>query len=576
MTPQQAYEAALARHMGGDLAGAEDIYRRVLGVEPHAPSLMALGVLCGQAGRYQESAEFLAQAAAAMPQNADAWSNLGNVLRILEKYQESVEACNKATEVDPGHAFAWANLSAGLRMVGRLKDSLDAADRSISLDPSGIEARVNRGSALQQLLRPAEAIDEFQAITRERPESYYGWSCLIMGLQYSDRHGPDDLAAAGNGFGALFPVPPKPRECRAVRRVAFISGDFCSHPVGQFIHAMTSHWDTSRHELFFYSNLSGEDEHTKKIRALGAWRNIHGLPDDAVCSLIQQDQIDLLVDLAAHSAKNRIGVLAMRPAPFAATYLGGSTTTGLGQVDFIIADEWLTPPDHEWMYSERTARLKGTPYVLDRAMLADPPARIPGGPLRLGSFNNPAKISPACLSLWAAVMKGLPGSVLVLKYRGLNDKEVLEAFTSSLAGLGISRDRLELHGWMSREEHWALTDSLDLGLDTWPYTGATTTCDLLARGVPCPTLIGDRYPSRMSASALHSGGLDDLICRTPEEYVELCIALGQDHDRRQQLRTRLGTALAGTRLCDGPALAKEFQDLADTLPSRPPNKHLRG
>jgi predicted O-linked N-acetylglucosamine transferase (SPINDLY family) len=565
MTPDQAFQAALSQHMAGDMAEAEAIYKMILDAVPsHGPTLQALGVLYGQLGGYLASEELLAKASKVMPDSADVWSNLGNVLRILERHEESIKACQKAVALKPDHAFAWGNLAGVLRMDGRINEAKKAAETSLKLAPDYIEAKVNLGCCWQALGETQKATKLFEDLVFKNPDSLYGWSCLLMNQLYDHTVPLSEIAAASRKFGAKFPTPKRLPKPRRIEKVGFLSGDLCQHPVGLFMLPLIKNWDRGRHELQLFANLSDGDKVTKRLEKKAQVHFIQGIPDADVAAFMKEVGIDLLIDLSGHTAKNRIGLVAAAPAPYQAEWLGWSSTTGLKQVDFIIADEWCLPRGHEKAYTERPLRLPHSLFCLELCGHAIDPTPHKG--LRIGSFNNPSKISSDCLTAWASLLKKLPEATLVLKYRGFSDQEVKAAFLKKLADLGIRPDRIELYGWLSQEDHWKLLSTLDLGLDTWPYTGATTTTDFLQAGVPIPTIAGDRYVGRMSASVLSAAGARSWITESVEEWQELMVNLAQDPKRRQNEGTSVRDGLASSTLCDGPKFAKDFQDLIDTIP----------
>ncbi len=566
MTPDQAFQAALSQHMAGDLIEAEAIYRLILEAVPnHGSSLQALGVLLGQKGAYLDSQELLVRAARVMPDSADVWSNLGNVQRILEKHADSVESCQKAVSLKPDHVFAWGNLAGVLRMEGRINEARKAAETSLKLSPNYIEAKVNLGCCWQALGETQKAADIFKDLTEKSPESLYGWSCLLMNQLYNPTVSLEQIAASSHEFGARFPSPKRLPRPPKIAKVAILSGDMCRHPVGMFLLPLIRHWDHKRHEIHLFANLSGGDEVTDHLSSLAQLHFIQGVSDADVAVLMREAGIDLLIDLSGHTAKSRISLLAAAPAPWQAEWLGWSSTTGLQQVDFIFADEWCLPVGHEKAYTEKPLRLPHSLFCLEPQEMPLEPA--PHSGLRIGSFNNPSKISSCCLAAWAKLMQQLPEATLVLKYRGFSDSEVKEAFLKKLSDLGIRDDKIELHGWLSREDHWRLLSTLDLGLDTWPYTGATTTTDFLQAGVPIPTVAGDRYVGRMSASVLAAAGAGEWITESPEEWEMLMLALASDPARRRGEGQRIQKGLASSPLCDGAGFAKAFQDLIDTIPA---------
>ncbi len=568
LTPDQAYELALARHMGGDLAEAERIYELILGSAPaHGPTLQAFGVLHGQQGDYLRSESFLRRASLAIPDSADVWSNLGNVLRILEKHGESILACQRAVELQPAHAFAWGNLSGVLRLEGRVREAKAAAQQALTLAPDFVEAKVNLGCCHQAVGEPEQAAQLFGELVKQAPNSLYAWSCLLMNQLYDPRPGLADLCQSAREFGRLHPQPFAPKKPKVIKKVGFISGDFCHHPVGLFTQPLLEAWDHSRHEAHLFINLSEGDEVTKTLieAVQGRGSFIQGLTDPDACALIKSLGIDLLIDLSGHTAKNRLGILTAKPAPYMASWLGWSGTTGLKQMDFIVADRWCLPEGQERHYTETPLRLPESLFCLKPASGAI--EKDPHEGLRLGSFNNPAKISQPCLKAWAELLGSLPEAVLVLKYRGFADPEVAEAFLAKLESLGILRSRVELHGWMSREEHWRLLSTLDLGLDTWPYSGATTTTDFLQAGVPIPTLAGDRYVHCMSASVLSAAGAAGWITHSVGEWLAMMGRFAGDSEFREREGKRIKEGLASSPLCDSKGFALAFQNMIEDIPS---------
>jgi protein O-GlcNAc transferase len=566
LTPAQAQERALALHMAGNLQQAEEIYRLILEAAPDfGPSAMTWGVLRGQVGDYFASEELLLRAARHMPDSADVWSNLGNVQRILEKNSESAESCRRAIALQPNHSFAWSNLSAVLRLTGKIQDSLEAARQALSHSPDFLEARVNEGCALQSLGRMDEALDAFLDLTRSNPTSLYGWSCCLLALQYSDRHSQEEIHSLVRRFWNTQTPPPKQRLPERVRKVGLLSGDFCQHPVGLFCQPLLEGWDHDRHEVHLFSNLAGGDEITESLAGFAdGFHSISGVSDQDAESLISRLGIDVLVDLSGHTAKNRMSLLLLKPAPLIASYLGYSASTGIRAVDFLIGDPWVTPPEQERFYTEKVLRL--TTSVFCRPLAKPPTLKANGGvQKRLGSFNSPAKISASSLDLWAKLMEAEPNTVLVMKYRGFDDREVQDAFRGQMQQRGVSGERLEFHGWMSRGDHQQLVESLDLHLDTHPYTGATTIADMLEAGIPCPTIAGDRYAGRMGASVLWAAGMEMLVCADSDEWLRICRRCLHDDDFRRIVSDAMSFA-PRSAFGSGRELAQSFQDVCAAMP----------
>jgi len=292
------------------------------------------------------------------------------------------------------------------------------------------------------------------------------------------------------------------------------------------------------------------------------WRRIFGLDDEAAAKLIAEDGIDVLVDLSGHTANNRLSLFARQPARVQATWLGYPGSTGVEAIKYRLVDAITDPPgEADAHYSERLIRL-------DRGFLcyapldeAPDPVMRPEGPVRFGSFNNPAKLSPATLELWVKVLEEVDGSELVLKGRSFADPQMRQTLLNRFGKRGIALDRIVLLEHMADpERHMAAYSEVDIGLDPFPYNGTTTTCEALWMGVPVVTMLGTRHSARVGASLLTRVGLDSLIARDEQDYVRLAADLARDYRRRAGLRGKLRAMMRNSPLCDGPGFTRCLEE----------------
>jgi predicted O-linked N-acetylglucosamine transferase (SPINDLY family) len=350
--------------------------------------------------------------------------------------------------------------------------------------------------------------------------------------------------------------------------VGFVSGDFRNHPVGRFIEPYLA-CHSGRFEVFCYSNTVRDDEVTARLKATPVtWRDVSQRSADDVVRIVESDQIDLLIDLAGHTAFNRLDVFAQRAAPVQATWMGFPGTTGLPTMDYAIVDPVLAPEGDERLYSERLVRLAGCFLPVPVPDRLPEPGAAPlatNGHARFGSFNNPAKFSQAVYALWARILSAIPGSVLVFKYRLFGDPGVCQSVTDQLAMFGVGPERLEFHGATSRHDHLRAIQSIDLVLDSFPYSGATTTLDCLTAGVPVVTLTGDRNASRMSASLLAGLGETGLIASTPEDYVTVAVNLIEDPKALSETRARVFGALGRSKLSDPASFVPDLESAFSSM-----------
>jgi predicted O-linked N-acetylglucosamine transferase (SPINDLY family) len=270
------------------------------------------------------------------------------------------------------------------------------------------------------------------------------------------------------------------------------------------------------------------------------------MPDEALARLVREDTIDILVDLCGHTAYQRLPAFALKPAPLQMTWLGFPTTVGLPAIDFRISSPEVDPPGHEHYNTEGVLRLPGS-YFCFRPGPAPGVGPLPAGtdgPVTFGSYNALPKISDRTVALWAAVLHAVPGSRLALKNRSLDDPRVQERVRRAFGDAGIPAGRLEFVVWApSGDTHLEGYNRIDIALDTFPYNGATTTCEALWMGVPVVSLCGETHASRMGRSILAATGLSELVAETDEDFVAIAADLARNRTRLADLRANLRTRL---------------------------------
>ena len=325
---------------------------------------------------------------------------------------------------------------------------------------------------------------------------------------------------------------------------------------------LTAH-DRAAVEIFCYAEVKRPDEVTERLKALADhWRVTVGLSDEAVAAQVAADGIDILVDLAGHSAANRLAIFARKPAPVQVTWLGYPHSTGLSAIDYRLVDA-VTDPVDDVMASEKLVRLDGTFLCYGPppdAPQPGPPPSLESGTITFGSFNNPTKYSAATIDAWIELLSRVPGSRLLLKGLPFADASMRALYHTRFSERGIAPQRIMLVGHIpERTTHLAHYREIDVALDPFPYNGTTTTCEALWMGVPVVTFRGDRHSARVGASLLASVGLDELIADDVEQYIALAKGLADDRSRLVQLRSSLRTQMAASRLCDAPRFARKTE-----------------
>jgi protein O-GlcNAc transferase len=390
-------------------------------------------------------------------------------------------------------------------------------------------------------------------------------------LLNSDRHGADDIAAAARDWGTRFaaehPEAGKLHRSRDVSpprplRVGFVSGDFRTHSVARFFEPIASAHDRDAFHYFFYHNFPDHDEVTARLRAYAhQWRDVWPLADEALLERIRSDRIDILLDLAGHTAFNRLGVFARRAAPVQITYLGFPGSTGLPSMDYRITDASTDPvPPADTRHSEKLLQLQRPqwcyrPFAAPRAAGA-PPARSSGF-VTFGSFNSLSKISATTIECWGKILGALPQSRLRLTR--IRSPQRAADIVSILEQSGIEPARIDCLPYTIEVPVESPFAGVDIALDTYPYNGVTTTCESLFSGVPVISLHGAQGASRSGLSILRALGLGDLVASTSAQYAQIAIGLARDLPRLEQLRRSLQAIFERSALRDENSFAPAFE-----------------
>jgi predicted O-linked N-acetylglucosamine transferase (SPINDLY family) len=479
----------------------------------------------------------------------------------------------RAAQLEPNSHVPWFMLGNVASELGDLDVAVAHYEHARDLQPSDHVIHYNLG--LNQLSRGYidAAIEELRAACGLNPAYLQAQSSHIVALHSSDRVSPEEIAAVIREWGARFslehpasaPSAKRPGTGNPERlRVGFVSGDFRTHSVAHFFEPILSARDRGAFTYVLYNNFHRQDAVTQRLRAYADdWRDIWRMTDDALIELIRADRIDILVDLSGHTASNRLAVFARRAAPVQVTYLGCPASTGLATMDYRITDAVTDPPvPADAWHSERLLRMPDTQWCFrpfGTSAVPDPlPARETGF-VTFGSFNNLTKASDILLGCWVRILVKLPTSRLRLtRVRSAQRAaEIVALFGQS----GVAPERIECVPYANDPPYGQQFAGVDIALDNYPYNGVTTTCESLYVGVPVISLHGRNGVSRSGLSLLGTLELSELAASTPEQYVEIAVALGSDLSRLEQLRASLRARFEQSSLRDEKRFAANFEEL---------------
>ena len=463
----------------------------------------------------------------------------------------------------PGYAAAHSDLGNAFKGQGNLDDAIACYRRALELKPEYAEAYNNLGNAFKDHGSLNEAIDCYRRALELKADYSAAHSNLLYTFHYcpavtlaalAEAHAEYDRQHAVPLYG-LAPRHDEIRDSRARPRLAFISPDLGRHPVGSFLVRVLENLRQEQYETICYSDRIVKDNMTHRLRAAATqWRDVFGISDERLAEQVRADRIDILFDLAGHTAHNRLLVFARKPSPIQISWIGYEGTTGLAAMDYLLADRHVIPEGSERHYRETVLRMPDNYLCYDPPETAppiDPPPSLKKGFSTFGSFNNLAKVTPEVMGMWAKILRQDPSARLVMKYRGLGDRTVQKRFLDTFADHGVGSERLQLLPWSSYGDYLSTYQEVDVVLDPFPFSGSTITCESLWMGVPVVTCPGETFASRHSLSHCSSVGLTETIAQDFDDYVEKAVSLARDPLRLTALRSSLRERMSASPLCDG-------------------------
>jgi protein O-GlcNAc transferase len=560
----------VAYKVQGRVADAIASYREALRLRPSFPDAYNnLGLALEEQGKFEEAVANFHQALHLKPDFPEAHYNLGKALQQQGKIDEAIASYQRTLQLQPDYPDAFNNLAVALTVKGKLDEAAMYLQRALTANPQHADAHNNLGNVLKEQGRLEEAAYYYDQAFKCRPGFAGAHSNLLVCWNYDPTSDPGALFAEHRRWAELHArstpasVHPNDRSADRRLRVGYVSPDFYLHAAAHFVEPIFQHHDPHQVEIYCYAEVIANDAVTSRFRGrANVWRSTVGLSDAEIVEQVRADRIDILVDLAGHTANSRLGVFAHKPAPVQITYLGYPNTTGLTAVDYRLTDLIADPPGEPVRHTEELVRM---PHAFCYAVLEDapeitPPPACAAGRVTFGSLHNLAKLNGRVLDLWCAILRTMPSAQLLV-FRHTLEGSARDYFHSQLTQRGIGPDRFELRNTIQAgPDYLKVYESVDIALDAFPWNGHTTACEALWMGVPVVTLYGDRYAGRMAASALTALGLAELIARSPKEYVTIAADWAADVDRLGRLRNGLRERMRTSPLCDGAGFTRSLEE----------------
>ena len=537
------------------LDAAQAALKRALAIDPeNADANLALATLLLARGEPNEAEGPLRAVLKRDPGSVEAHARLSEMYNARSDLPAAAAELEAVLNQRPDWADALYNYGAVQKKLMRLGEAETAFRRALAADPGHGRAYRMLGGVLLGQCRTDEALALYQAAREHLPGDIELESAELFALNSSESIPDDALFARHAAFGARIEEAHPPRfvpfrnagDGERRLRIGYVSGDFCYHVVTLFMLPVVERHDRSAFEVYCYSTGGRVDGYTRELsRRADVWREVSSLPASGLADAINRDGIDILVDLGGHSGTPQLAVFAQQPAPVQATWLGYLNTTGMTRIHYRISDRHADPPGLTDRYhTETLVRLPESqwcyrPFMTVTCAEAPPLAR--NGYVTFGSFNQALKVTPAVRRIWAEILRRLPGSRMVIL--GIAEGRAREELIAELSSAAGERARVKVLAYVSLQDYFNGFNSVDIALDTMPYSGGTTACDALWMGVPVVTAPGTRPSSRSTASVLSTVGLTEWIASSPEDYVRLAVAFAREETiltgLRRSLRQRL-------------------------------------
>ena len=564
---------------------AIECWRRALKIEPECVNdWNMLGAALQSLGDTDAARAALEKALALAPDDARVHCNLGTLHQNLKQPEQAVAEFRRALALDPDEPMALTGLAFTLLDVGLASEALALLEPHLQRQPDHFEGHMALGNARVLQARIDAALEAYRRAHEIDPDNHAAISNLLFASLYNDRLDAATITDWHRDWSGRIAAPvaaPRPAmpvdseqwtvdsgQCigRALR-VGYLSPDLRAHPVGFFMEPILAHHDPERVEIFCYLLPCFTDPMTERLKQLAPqWHDCRGWDDARLVRQIEADGIDLLVDLAGHTAGNRMPLLARKPASRQALYLGYPCTSGLAAMDALIGDRRVTPPHQATLYSERLFALEHHCFLCfrppyDAPEVASPPV-LENGFITFGCFNNLAKVSATALGLWSQLLERIPDARLVLKALSFTDPGTRDLFREKLEALGVAPKRVDLLPPTTPKSRFLEEyRRIDIALDPFPYHGGTTSCEALWMGVPLISRVGAHFFSRMGLSILSSVGLPELAAESDEAYIATAAELAADIDRLQTLRAEQRPRLLASSLCDEAGFTAELEGI---------------
>ncbi len=527
-----------------------------------------------RAGRLEEAADIYRKVLAIDPGQADAIHLLGMVSFTAGDYAEAISLIGKAILLNASVADFHINIASAYLATGAAGQAEAHAITATKLNPNSSEAHYNLGNALFAKGDASAAAAAFKQALDRDPKSQAIWANYLFALNFSKIASPRDIFDANRKWGSLVEdaaedtidmAPQFSNELSSDRRLklGYFLPELDTHVTTRFLSPVLAAHDKSKFELYGYGyRTDGGGPPSAIGKALGHWRDVHGKTPAEIAQIMRRDELDILAHPCTFKSRYR-DVLAHRAAPVQIACTNLVSTTGLRATDYLITDEFITPPkSDEGLYTEKLIRLTGFntyQQFKEAAKVSSLPA-LANGFITFGSCNNIAKLSLEVIATWSEILSRVPASRLLLKHRAFENTDQCAALTEAFSNHGIAEDRLIFRGFTPDPAAYLdVYAEIDIALDPFPFGGGTVSYEAVWMGVPVLTVAGEVFMGRLTGSLMRRLDLGDWVTSSVADYSAAAITFAGDVSQLSALRKKL-RGCAKKTIFDAKAHVLELED----------------
>ena len=561
-----------ARRKLGDLDGAVEAAERALAVDARDPLATQLRLAARmERHRWAEAVEDAEQIARRPDATHQHWLDYGIALDRAGRHREAVSALLQAMTRKLDCFEAYVVMCNAFDRLGLHAEAVECLRTGLALQPGwgqGLGGVVYHSLYACDWSKLEQDLAALHALLREPgPHDFGPFMFLSFGANAATQR---RIFAdhARRHYGSVVPMPAlaPPRTAPGGRlRIGYLSNDFHMHATATLLVQVLERHDRTRVDvrLYSYGIDDGSALRRRIVAAAETFVDVAGQSDREIAQRIRDDGIEILIDLKGYTMHARTSIVAMRPAPIQAAWVGFPGTLAAPFVDYAIVDPVVAPLSMADAYSEKLAYLPDSYQPNDRERaIAQAPGRaacgLPEDAFVFCCFNHTYKIRPEVFEVWCRLLRDVPGSVLWLLE---SNAQAAGNLRREAAARGIDASRLVFAPLLPTERNLARLTHADLFLDTLPVNAHTTASDSLWTGVPVVTCLGDAFVGRVAASLLHATGLGELVTADLAAYEALARTLATDPVRLGALRARLRETRLEVPLFDSARTARELEAL---------------